>query len=313
MLMLSRHLPSTRALQCYLAVAQELNFRRAAELLNMSQPPLSRQIKALEELLRVQLFHRDTHGVRLTEAGEAFKAEAYQLLLSLDAAVAGIQQRFHDDHASAGAVRIGLTSVINHRFIAELSVLLANPAFTGERPLVRAWSKFLVEQVRSGDLDIAIVGDIVGPSTDLALDTVLREPLVVALPAAHAAAPAGSGEIDLAAMGDTPLFWLSRNDNPAFYDKCERVFRGIGYAPPRRPEPKDFTVLLAAIAAGEGVALCPQSMQATSHIGVAYQPLAPRLAQALCIDVQIVSRAHEPRAGVAGKIAMIRQLFGTQR
>lgn len=308
MLLLSRHLPSTRTLQCYLAVAQELSFRRAAELLNMSQPPLSRQIKALEDLLRVQLFHRDTHGVRLTEAGEAFKVEAHQLLQTLDAAVAGIKERFHDNDASAAVVRIGLTSVINHRLIEELDVLLGDPAFTGGRALTRAWSRHLVEQVRSGELDIAIVGDIVAPTADLLVETALREPLMVALPAAHPGA--ACAEINLSEWGETPLFWSSRNDNPAFHDKCERVFRGLGYAPPRRLEPKDFTVLLAAVAAGEGIALCPQSMQATSHLGVVYRPLAPRLTQPLSIDVQIVSRAHEARAAVQGKIGIIRRLLG---
>ena len=310
MLMLSRHLPSTRTLQCYLAVAQELSFRRAAELLNMSQPPLSRQIKSLEDMLRVQLFHRDTHGVRLTEAGEAFRIEAHQLLQTLDQAVAGIKQRFHDNEANAGAVRIGLTSVINHRLIDQLNVLLADPAFIGERPLARAWSRHLIEQVRSGELDIAIVGDIVAPAPDLLVETALREPLMVALSEAHP--HARSNAIDLTELGDTPLFWSSRSDNPAFHDKCERVFRGLGYAPPRRLEPKDFTVLLAAVAAGEGIALCPQSMQATSHLGVVYRPLAARLTQPLSIDVQIVSRSNETRAAVLDRIGMIRRLLGKE-
>lgn len=69
MIMQSRRLPGTRTLQCFLAVAQERNFRSAAELLNMSQPPLSRQIQDLEDLLRVQLFQRDTSQVSLTPTG----------------------------------------------------------------------------------------------------------------------------------------------------------------------------------------------------------------------------------------------------
>jgi DNA-binding transcriptional LysR family regulator len=311
MLMLSKHLPSTRTLQCYLAVAQELNFRRAAELLNMSQPPLSRQIKALEDMLRVQLIHRDTHRVSLTIAGEAFKDEAYKFLLGLDRAIAGVQERFHDDDASAGVVRIGLTSVINHSLIPQLNALVTDPAFTGGRPLERAWSKHLVERVRSGELDIAIVGDIVTPTADLAVETVGHEPMIVALPASH---PAGEKtEVDLAELGETPLFWSSRNDNPAFYDKCERTFKSLGYAAPRRLEPKDFTMLLASVAAGEGVALCPQSMQATSHIGVAYRALQPKLARLLSIDVQVVSRASEARRAVRTKVESIRAILADKQ
>lgn len=70
-------------------------------------------------------------------------------------------------------------------------------------------------------------------------------------------------------------------------------------------EPKDFTALLAAVAAGEGVALCPRSMQAMSRTGVVYRPLAPALAPALAIDVQVAWRTRETRPAVLGKVAMV--------
>ena len=310
MLMLSKHLPSTRTLQCYLAVAQELNFRRAAELLNMLQPPLSRQIKGLEDMLRVQLIHRDTHRVSLTVAGEAFKNEAHKFLSALDLAIASVKEQFHDNKAGATMVRIGLTSVINYALIPHLNALVTDPAFTCGRNLVRAWSRHLVERVRSGELDIAIVGDIIAPTADLRVETVCREPMIVVLPASHPAAQ--KSEVDLDELGDTPLFWSSRTDNPAFYDKCERTFKSFGYAAPRRLEPKDFTMLLACVAAGDGVALCPQSMQATSHIGVAYRALPPKLARLLSIDVQVVSRAHESRRAVLDKVEAIRAVLASE-
>jgi DNA-binding transcriptional LysR family regulator len=126
----------------------------------------------------------------------------------------------------------------------------------------------------------------------------------VVLPSTHPAAQ--KTQVNLAELGDTPLFWSSRTDNPAFYDKCERAFNSLGYAAPRRLEPKDFTMLLASVAAGEGVALCPQSMQATSRIGVTYRALPPTLARLLSIDVQVVSRAQESRRAVLEKVARIR-------
>lgn len=307
MLLLTKRLPSTRTIQCFLAVAQELNFRRAAELLNMSQPPLSRQIKALEEQLKVRLIERDTHRVSLTPAGAAFQDQAYRYLAGLDLAMAAVGQRFQADEgdgADAGTVRIGLTSVINHAFHAQLKVLVSDTALTGGRALERAWSRHLVERVRRGALDIAIVGDILAPGAELAVQTVGHEAMIVALPASHPAA--AQHEVDFAALADTPLFWASRADNPAFYDKFERSFKRLGYAAPRRPEPKDFTQLLAGVAAGEGVALCPQSMQATSHVGVAYRPLPPPLARLLSIELQLVARANEPRHAVRARLEAIR-------
>lgn len=301
--MLSRHLPSTRALQCFLAVAQELNFRSAAQLLNMSQPPLTRQIQALEALLRVQLLQRDTRRVTLTPAGAAFKEEAHRLLAALDAAATGLAGRFPD----AGGVRIGLTGVIHYQAIAALDAIVG----AATPPVTRQMSKQLVARVRTGALDLAIVGDIMAPADDLALARIASEPMVAMLPAGHPAA--GRGAVDLAHLAGLPLFWFARADNPAFYDKCATVFRTHGYAPPLRLEPKDFTLLLAAVAAGEGVALCPQSMQATSHAGVAYRPLAPAVAPLLAIDVQLVWRAGETRTAVLDAVASIRRQMPVTR
>ena len=307
MLMLLKHLPSTRTLQCFLAVAQELNFRRAAELLHMSQPPLSRQIRGLEDLLRVQLIERDTRQVRLTAAGEVFMQETHALLTALERAVAATATHAQQTGQATDGVRIGLTSVLNHALIPKLNALINSPDFHGGRAVVRAMSKNLVERVRRGELDLAIVGDIAPPADDLRLEWLASEAMIAVLPEQHAAA--SKAEVSLADLADVPLFWFSRIDNPAFYDKCGRVFKAAGYAAPRRPEPKDFTLLLAAVAAGQGVALCPQSMQATSRMGVVYRPLTARLARQLAIDVHLVARAQETRRDVLDQVDLVRAML----
>ncbi len=78
--LISNNLPSIKQLQCFLAVAHELNFRKAAERLRMTQPPLTRQIKCLEAVLKRQLFSRNTHDVSLTEAGRALVVQAEKIL-----------------------------------------------------------------------------------------------------------------------------------------------------------------------------------------------------------------------------------------
>lgn len=304
MMLLSRRLPSSRTLQCYLAVAQELNFRSAAELLNMTQPPLSRQIQGLEALLRVQLIQRDTSRVTLTPAGEAFKTDAHNYLVALESAIENLRTRFDDQHENMDRVRIGLTSVVDHSLIPSLHALASDPGFACHPPLERAYSKHLVQRVRQGELDIAIVGNISDPLEGLAVETIGSESMIVVLPASH---PAVSKQVvELNEFGDLPLLWFARTDNPAFYDKCERVFRAYDYTPPRRLEPKDFTLLLASVAAGEGVALCPESMCGVSRIGVTYRPLEPALAKLLAIDIQMVARAQETRAIVLDKMQAIR-------
>lgn len=83
--LISSHLPTIKQLQCFLAVAHELNFRRAAERLSMTQPPLTRQIQSLEDLLGQSLFSRTTHEVTLTESGRALVAKAEAILTALSA------------------------------------------------------------------------------------------------------------------------------------------------------------------------------------------------------------------------------------
>ncbi|MCW7542000.1 LysR family transcriptional regulator [Aquabacterium sp. A7-Y] len=291
-------------MQCFVAVAEELNFRRASELLNMSQPPLSRQIQSLEDLLRVQLIRRNTHQVSLTPAGEAFCKDIHSVLVALDAAVASLRKYAEEEQERTGDVRIGLTSVIDFSLIPHLDALIGHPEFAGGQRLERAFSKHLVERVARGQLDVAIVGDIAAPSEELSVESVGRDPMMVALPAGHPAA--GKTRLRLADLGDTPLFWFSRADNPVFYDKCERAFRTYGYAAPRRLEPNDFTKLLAAVAAGEGLAFCPASMRAASRIGVVYRPFEEAVERLLTIEVQMVWRAGETRREVLNKIEAIR-------
>ncbi len=149
---LSRRLPSTRQLQCFLAVAEELNFRRAAERLHMSQPPLSRQISGLEALLRVKLFERDTHGVRLTSAGEGFEHDARRVLESLDAALVNLRGAVA---AEATDVRLGLTSVIDFSLVAGLRDVLTDSGLPAGTRIEEAYSKHLVERLLSGGLDLA--------------------------------------------------------------------------------------------------------------------------------------------------------------
>lgn len=291
----SNRLPSVKTLQCFVAVARELNFRRASELLSMTQPPLSRQIQGLEDLLRVKLIRRNSHSVRLTAAGEAFEKEVRAILVALDAAVESVRDIAADEKKCAPDVRLGLTSVLDFSLMPSL-----HAALVGQRRQERAYSKHLVERVRSGQLDIAIVGDIARSGDELMVHHVGRDPMMVALPMSHPAAQ--KSHIALRDLAHTPLFWFSRSDNPVFYDKCERVFAMHGYAPARRLEPHDFTALLALIAAGEGIAFCPASMRAATRVGVVYRPFEPELERQLSIDVQLVSRARETRQEVLDKV-----------
>jgi len=291
MSLFSARLPTVRQLQCFVAVAQENSFRRAAEAMAMSQPPLSRQIRALEDLLRVKLVERDTHRVCLTAAGEAFAHEAHALLVRLDRAVETAAANADD---SEPRVRIGLTSVIDCSLIPQVDAALRG---AGPSPRVEyAYSKVLAERVRSGLLDLAVVGDVTLGDTALTVRELCRDPLMAALPAGNPAT-ALSG-VRLEDLAGWPLFWFPRAENPTFYDRCEQVFVEEGYTPTRRPEPDDHNSLLARIAAGDGIALLPTSMRAAMRLGVAYRPLAGDLGTRLSVRISAIRRADETRPEV---------------
>jgi LysR family transcriptional regulator, benzoate and cis,cis-muconate-responsive activator of ben and cat genes len=269
----------------------------------MSQPPLSRQIQALEELIGVKLFDRNTHGVSLTAAGEALLKDAYSVLTTLDAAVGSMERFAQREARGASPVRLGLTSAIDFTLMPKLhAVLRRHPPLVSGKP-ERTYSRHLVERVRTGRLDLAIVGDIVAPGDDLKIYRVGYDPMMVALPSAHPAAQLS--HVTFRDLGDTPLFWFPRSDNPALYDKCEQVFSAFQYRASRRLEPADFTSLLAMIAAGDGLAICPASMCAASRVGVTYRPFEPALERNLTIDVQLIMRTAETRDDVLNKVQEI--------
>nr|WP_298374900.1 LysR family transcriptional regulator [uncultured Halomonas sp.] len=293
MSILSNRLPTIRQLQCFIAVAEELNFRRAAERLHMSQPPLSRQVRSLETLLGVRLIERDTHRVALTPTGKHFVDKAHRLLVGLDNAVASLRD-------SAGTpqenIRLGLTSVMDFSQLTTLNALLANSSFNQGIHQERAYSKRLVERVLASQIDLAIVGVFANVSPALKSQKIGEDRMMVALPAFHAAA--GKERIDLKDVAETPLFWFPRADNPAFFDRCETLFDQMGFSAPRKPEPQEHVDLLARIAAGEGMGFLPSSMKAASRTGVVYRAFTDSIEARLSMDIHLIWRANEQNEAV---------------
>lgn len=303
MSILSNRLSTIRQLQCFVAVAEELNFRRAAERLHMSQPPLSRQVRSLETLLDVTLIERDIHRVALTPSGERFVDEAHRLLVGLDEAVASLRD---DAGQQQENIRLGLTSVMDFSQFPALNVLLADPSFNRGFYQERAYSKRLVERVLTSQIDLAIVGVFTDASPALKSQKIGEDKMMVALPASHAAAD--KERIDLEDIAGTPLFWFPRVDNPTFYDRCEAFFDKVRFSAPRKPEPAEHVELLARIAAGEGMGFLPSSMQVASRTGVVYQSFTDSIGAHLNLDIHLIWRADEQNHAV---LEVVNKLLAT--
>jgi DNA-binding transcriptional LysR family regulator len=256
-----------RQLRYFVAVSEELSFGRAALRLHISQPPLSRQIRQLEDHLGVQLLVRSKVGVTLTDAGAAFLPEVRRTLVQAEKAVA-VAKALRG--TGAGQFVVGYTTVFDRSAIPDV--------FDGLQLRFPHWrlvamgkhSISLVREVKNGTMDAAFIG-LHTETQGLTAETMLEESLVVALAANHPLAK--KRRLGFDDLRGEPMFWFERRLNPGFYDHCQAFFEQIGFKPKVIPEPPDHHIMLGLIAEGQGVALIPASLQNVKRQGVVFRAL----------------------------------------
>jgi DNA-binding transcriptional LysR family regulator len=258
-----------RQLRYFVAVAEELHFRRAAERLYVAQPAVSEQIRKLEAELGVQLFERTNRSVQLTEAGAALLDEGRRVLAQADSAQ--LAARNARDRAGArlriGYVPDSLPASVPHalRHLAASSLAVDVAMETG--PAIR-----LIERVRERQLD-AVVACLPAPTAGLLFTSLGHQSMVVAIAAtgSRPVAPA----VSLAALAPSRLVLMPRAVNPAFHDAVVALCRDADLAPAlfEAPEPRVESVLLA-VAGGAGAAVLPAAVADRYAIpGVSLVPL----------------------------------------
>jgi DNA-binding transcriptional LysR family regulator len=256
----------SRSLALFLAVADALSFRQAAETLHLSQPPLSRAIRELEERLGMRLFDRNTQGVNLTDAGRRLLPYARSVAKLLRQAEAEMTLQ-----ALPPTLRLGLTSAAEPMWFRGLAEKLQALQPGTAVSVVSDASPRLVRQLRAGKLDAAFVAlpTDTGGMDVMELD---RLPMMVAMQSSHRLVK--RKVVRLADLALEPVFWFERARQPAFYDHCQQIFARHGFAPPKLREPADHHVLLADVANGRGIALLPRSFVGLRRTGVIYRALA---------------------------------------
>ncbi|MBK4727256.1 LysR family transcriptional regulator [Pantoea agglomerans] len=294
---INNKLPSIKQLQCFLVVAQELNFRRAAERLRMTQPPLTRQIKLLEEMLGCALFIRNTHEVRLTEAGRKLVPKATQLINELTHCV-------DEMNTEQSRLRMGLTRTLSFDNIPQVSDRINQFLSHKEIDIQNLTSIQLLQLLSKGQMDMVIIGEkSLHSEQDFSFHWIYREPLMLVMPSSHPASL--QDKVALADIADLPLFWFPRHANPLYYDKCEAYFRHLSFTLERVKEPDDSLVLLSSIARGKGMTLMPQSMCTFHQQGLCYRTLTDDAAQSLNIDVYVATRKNDTREWVINGIQLL--------
>ncbi|MEC3956946.1 LysR family transcriptional regulator [Nocardia sp. CDC153] len=248
----------------FVVVAEEGSFRRAAERLRMTQPPLSRQIQKLERDVGVQLLDRTQRQVELTPAGAVFLAEARRLLALADAAP-GTARLVAAGHT--GTVRIGFTATAGFGFLGPFLNRISHALPTVELSLGEAVSARQFEELASGKLDLGLCRP---PFDRTEFDGVLvhRDPLVLAVPQGHRL-PDRAVAVDQL-EGERLLVYAP---GPARYfaELMARVLSGVSHDVGDRVT--QVHTMLALVAAGRGVALVPETASHLHPEGVRYLAL----------------------------------------
>ncbi len=260
-----------RVLTSFLVLADELNFTRAARRLNMTQPPLSLQIKQLEAQIGAQLFERNKRSVRLTPAGQVLRAEAEKLFDIEHRARQMVTQA--DRGENVGHLGIGLTAIsaielvpdILRQFSAQVPGVLYSLRETS--------SEAMIQSLLGNELDVAILRP---PVTDSRLQArrLMSEPYVLAAPASHPLA--GKSSVNARDLDGQSLATLERRYGQYAHDLMMTWLAEHSVVPSCMHDGARHHAMMSMVAAGVAVSLVPASAAAQPVKGVVYRRIANR-------------------------------------
>jgi DNA-binding transcriptional LysR family regulator len=254
-------------LQCFVALAEELHFHRAAERVHLSQPAMSQQVRTLERELGVQLAHRTKRTVVLTPAGEVFLREARKTLRQIDQAVSLAQRT---DRGEIGQLTVGVTSPGLYVMFPE-TVRLFRAALPRVGVIVRELTTAEQEKaLRAGDIDVGLIHP---PLDDIELtaEEVARVPFQLALPDDHRLA--GNESLELAELAGEPFVIFPREIAPQLYDMIISLCRDAGFTLEIAMEAYPAQSIIALVSSGVGLGFIAGEMQRQKRPGVVYRPL----------------------------------------
>ncbi|MBB5686344.1 LysR substrate-binding domain-containing protein [Sphingobium boeckii] len=291
-----------RHLRYFVAVAEELHFSRAAKRLNMSQPPLSQQIAALESELGLKLLDRDKRNVSLSKAGDIFLNRARMILASADEA---IDEARRVDRGYEGKIVVGFMSAVMLVRLSEFLTEFHALSPTAEVDLRQMQSNAQYMAVINGEVDVGFVDIAVGSmgnvfeATELNVTLALHERLVLCVGATHALADRKS--IAMRELADIAFITLTRQTFPSFFDTFLHLCQKSGYNPHIAQQVESMPVAVALAGAGFGVAVVP----ALSISGVhAENTRFIEIEDEAFVDIYLISRSAN-RTGLVQRLREI--------
>ncbi|SCK19902.1 LysR substrate-binding domain-containing protein [Vogesella sp. LIG4] len=286
-----------RHLRYFIAVAEERHFTRAAERVGIQQPPLSMQIRQLEEEMGTPLFQRLTRGVALTEAGEAFLIEARAILARVEQARQQVQRL---SRGEAGQLRIGFAGATYFQPLVPALLRDFRARYPGvELRPVESNTAQLIDGLMGGEVDLAFVRAPFDAPAGLRSLELVDDELLVALPASH---PAAAGaDIALAELAQETFILFPRDISPGLYDRMIATIQQAGFSPKLGQEAPQIVSTVPMVAAGFGIALVPASVRQIQTDSVRYLPLCGQQARA---PICLAYRQDHASAALANFVAL---------
>ncbi|WER50164.1 LysR family transcriptional regulator [Cupriavidus sp. WKF15] len=279
-----------RHLRYFVAVAEERNFTRAAERLHIAQPPLSRQIQQLEEVLGVQLFERNTRPLRLTDTGRFFYTHALQLLAqtseleAMTRRVAKIERKM--SVGFVGSTLYGMLPRIIRRFRTE------HPDI--EMSLHEMSTMDQIKALKDGRIDVGF-GRIRHDDPAVRRVVLREERMIVALPLGHHLAT-GHATLSLHDLVEESLIIFPKAPRPSFADQVLAAFHDRALKPRRLHEVRELQIALGLVAMGEGISVVPSSVYGLKRDDVSYVELDdPSLVSPIIMSMRMLDESEDLR------------------
>jgi DNA-binding transcriptional LysR family regulator len=287
-----------RHLHYFIAVAEELHFSRAAERLNISQPPLSQQIRSLEDELGVKLFERTKRQVQLTEAGKVFLDRSYLVLAQLEQAIE-LTQRI--GRGEVGRLAIGFVSSATYTVLPDILSAFREQFPDVELRLHELTTARQIEALHHKQIDLGIVRSAIS-EPGLSVECFLPESLVLALPETHPLS--AQTNVSLSSLADESFILFPAKLGPVFYEQIINLCQQAGFRPKVAQEAIQMQTIVGLVAAGLGIAIVPASLQNFHRSGVIYRPLQEQTPQT---GLYLAWRQHDRSSVITAFLSLARK------
>ncbi|SCB28522.1 DNA-binding transcriptional regulator, LysR family [Rhizobium hainanense] len=264
------HMLSLRQFQQFLAVAETMNFHRAAERLNMAQPPLTTAIRQIEEEIGVRLFERTNRITGLTPAGEIFREEARRTIAQAERAVALAKRA---GEGIIGTLRIGFVASSIHHLVPQIVAEFRKAYPLVALELEEATSARQLTAITADRMDIGLVALPIPPDkkTRVSTSVLLQSRLVAAIPASHPLASAPL--LPLAALIEESWVLFPEGEGPGLHSAIMRACAEAGFSPRVGQRAVQMETIVGLVSAGLGVSLVPEAFLSSKREGVIFRHL----------------------------------------